>query len=159
MSYIRLLKKRPCVLSSLLLRQIIFNLKYMRFKGNTSGLDFLLEGAYDEYYATLSEIGREATRNAKVAGTYQNRTSNLRNANGGCVVRGGRIIDMWVETDGSHPEAVEKTKNLLIYSEKPKDGLYLANGMEYASFVESKGLEVIMSDGVLYAQHLIEKRL
>lgn len=131
----------------------------MRFKGDISGLNSLLEGIDDEYYAILSEIGREATRNAKMTGTYQNQTNNLRNANGGCVVRNGRIIDMWVETDGLHPEAVEKTENLLIYSEKPKDGLYLANGMEYASFVESKGFEVILSDGVLYAQNQIEKRL
>lgn len=131
----------------------------MRFKGNTSGLDLLLEDIENEYYATLSEIGREATRNAKVTGTYQNQTGNLRNANGGCVVRNGRIIDLWVDSDGAHPKALEKTENLLIYSEKPKDGLYLANGMEYASFVESKGFEVVLSNGVLYAQTQVEKRL
>lgn len=131
----------------------------MRFKGDISGLDSLQEEVDDEYYALLSEIGREATHNAKITGTYQNRTGNLRNANGGCVVRNGKIIDLWVETDGIHPKAVEKTENLLIYSEKPKDGLYLANGMEYASFVESKGFEVVLSNGVLYAQSQIEKRL
>ncbi|WP_106827633.1 hypothetical protein [Parabacteroides pacaensis] len=131
----------------------------MRFKGDISGLDSLQEEVDDEYYALLSEIGREATRNTKITGTYQNRTGNLRNANGGCVVRNGKIIDLWVETDGAHPKAVEKTENLLIYSEKPKDGLYLANGMEYASFVESKGFEVVLNNGVLYAQSQIEKRL
>lgn len=131
----------------------------MRFKGDISRLDSLLEGIDDGYYAALSEIGREATSNAKMTGTYQNQTGNLRNANGGCVVRSGRIIDLWVESDGSHPKAVEKTENLLIYSNKPKDGLYLANGMEYASFVESKGFEVILSNGVLYAQSQIRERL
>lgn len=131
----------------------------MTFKGDISGLDELTSKIDDKYFSELSEIGREATRNAKVNGTYQNHTGNLRNANGGCVVRNGKIIDIWVETDGSHPEAVEKTMNLLIYSEKQKDGLYLSNGMQYASFVESKGFDVIMTNGLLYAEHQIEKKV
>ena len=55
----------------------------------------------------------------------------MNNANGGCVVRNGKIVDMWVESDGSHPDAVENTENFLIYSEKPKDGLYLAKFGDY----------------------------
>ena len=69
----------------------------------------------------------------------------------------GKIVDMWVESDGSHSEAVRNTENLLIYSEKSKDGLYLANGQPYASYVESKGFEVIMTNGILYAGRQIEK--
>ena len=131
----------------------------MEFRGDTSGLDELLESIDDEYYNTLSQIGRDATRNAKINRTYENRTGNLNNANGGCVVRNGKIVDMWVESDGSHPDAVKNTENFLIYSEKPKDGLYLANGQPYAIYVESKGFEVIMTNGVLYAGRQIEKKL
>lgn len=131
----------------------------MTFKGDTSGLDDLIKLIDDKYFMGLSEIGRDATRNAKFNGNYQNHTGNLRNANGGCVVRDGKIIDIWIETDWSHSEAVEKTRNLLIYSEKPRDGLYLANGMQYASFVESKGFDVIMTNGLLYAKHQIEKKI
>lgn len=131
----------------------------MEFKGDISGLNELLESIDEEHFKTLSQIGRNATRNAKINKTYENRTGNLNNANGGCVVRNGRIIDIWVESDGSHPEAVKNTENLLIYSEKPKDGLYLANGQPYASFVESKGFEVILTNGVLYAGRQIEKKL
>jgi hypothetical protein len=131
----------------------------MRVKGDSTGVEKLMKVYEDAYYSTLAHVGREATRNARITGTYQNRTGNLRNANGGCVVRDGRIIDMWVETDGFHPEAVKNTENLLIYSEKPKDGLYLANGMFYTSFVESKNYEVILTHGLLFAERQLKKRL
>lgn len=140
-------------------KPLIFRFLYMRFKGDISGLDELQERIDDAYFSVLSEVGRNATRNAKNQKTFQNRTGNLANANGGCVVRNGQIVDLWVETDGSHPDAVKKTENLLIYSEKPKDGLYLANGMEYASYVESKGFEVILTNGVLFAERNINKKL
>lgn len=131
----------------------------MRIKGDDSGIDKLIKSYDDAYYNTLSSVGREATRNARITGTYQNRTGNLRNANGGCVVRDGRIVDMWVETDGFHPEAVKNTENLLIYSEKPRDGLYLANGMFYTSYVESKNYEVILTHGLLFAERRLKKIL
>ena len=131
----------------------------MTFKGDISGIDDLLEKIDDKYFSGLSEIGREATRNAKANGNYRNHTWNLRNASGGCVVRDGKIIDLWIETDGSHPVAVENTRNLLIYSEKQGDGLYLANGMQYASSVESKGYDVIMTNGLLYAERQIKKKI
>lgn len=137
----------------------LLHLQDMRFKGDISGLDELLEQIDDEYFSVISEVGRDATRNAKNQKTFQNRTGNLANANGGCVVRKGKIIDMWVETDGAHPDAVRNTENLLIYSEKPKDGLYLANGMNYASYVESRGFEVILTNGVLFAERNIKKKL
>ena len=131
----------------------------MVVKGDASGLEKLSKTYEDAYFNTLSQVGREATRNARVTGTYQNRTGNLRNANGGCVVREGRIVDMWVDTDGFHPEAVKNTENLLIYSEKPKDGLYLANGMFYTSFVASKNYEVILTHGLLFAERRLKKLL
>ena len=131
----------------------------MEFKGDTSGLDELLRGIDDAYYNTLSQIGREATRNAKVNKSYQNRTGDLSNGNGGCIVRDGKIVDLWVESDGSHPKAVENTRNYLIYSEKKGDGLYLANGQPYANYVESRGFEVIMTHGVLYARRQIDKKI
>lgn len=131
----------------------------MQVKGDTTGIDSLSDAYDDAYFQMLSEIGREATRNARVNGNYQNRTGNLRNANGGCVVRGGKIVDIWVDSDGMHPDAVKATENLLIYSRKEKDGLYLSNGMDYASFVESRNYEVILTHGLLYAERQIKKRI
>lgn len=131
----------------------------MVFKGDISGLDDLVKDVEDRYYNGLSKIGREATENAQRNGTYNNRTWNLRNANGGCVVRDGQVTDVWVTTDGSHSEGENNTRNMLLYSPHPEDGLYLANGQPYASFVESKGYEVIKTHGILYAKRQIKKKI
>lgn len=130
----------------------------MEFKGDTKGLDALIKQIDERSDAVLSEVGREACRLAQQDGNYQNRTGNLRNGNGYCVVRDGEVVKMEVLSDGSHPEAVQQTENLLLYSNKPEDGLYLANGMDYASFVESRGYEVLISKK-LYAARQIKKKL
>lgn len=136
----------------------------MEFKGDVSGLYELIQQAEDEYYSKLIEIGKEAIRIAQnshgINGLkeYQNHTFNLRNAPGACVVRNGKIVWMEVDVDGLHPEAKGETENLLIYAEKPQDGLYLADGMPYASFVRSKGYDVLDS-AILYAKRQIEKKL
>lgn len=131
----------------------------MKIQGDTSGLDELYKQLEDAYYSKLAEIGREACRNAQRTGTYNNRTWNLRNASGGCIVRNGQVVDIWVINDGSHPEAEQNTRNLLLYSEHPWDGLYLANGQPYASYVESRGYEVIRTHGLLYAKRQINKKI
>lgn len=130
----------------------------MKFKGNTDGLDELIRQIDEKTDKVLTEVGRDACRKARLDGTYQNRTGNLRNANGFCIVRDGEVVKMEVDTDGAHPFAVEQTENLMLYSSKKGDGLYLANGMDYASYVESKGYEVIMSEK-LYAAKQIKKKL
>lgn len=131
----------------------------MIFKGDTSGLDDLIRKIEDAYFSGLSKVGKEAIMNCSDLGSYQNRTGNLRNANGYCVVRNGKIIDLWINNDNSHSQAYENTRNLLIYTEKPNDGLYLANGMIYASYVESKGYNVILTDGLLFAEKEIKEKV
>lgn len=134
----------------------------MEFKGDISGLDDLIRHAGDVYYSKLIELGKEAISVAQNARgnnglkEYQNHSFNLRNAPGACVVRRGKIIWMEVAADSSHPEAKNETENLLIYSNKPKDGLYLADGMPYASFVRSKGYDVLDS-AIFYIENQIEK--
>ena len=130
----------------------------MEFKGDTKGLDALIKQIDERSDVVLTEVGRDACRLAQNDGNYQNRTGNLRNGNGFCIVRDGEVVKMEVLTDGAHPEAVQQTENLLLYSNKPEDGLYLANGMDYASFVESRGYEVLMSKK-LYAARQIKKKL
>ena len=136
----------------------------MKVRGNASGLDELQEQIEDAFFGKLIEIGRAAIRvahNAKGAPgyprVYQNHTWNLRNAPGFCVVRNGKIIAMEVYDKGGHPEAVEKTENYLMYNDK-EDGLYLADGMEYASFVRSKGFDVLDS-AILYAERMVKKKI
>ncbi len=135
----------------------------MEFKGDTSGLDELAQQIEDKYYSKLIDIGKEAICVAKNASgsakrpkEYQNHTYNLRNAPGACVVRDGKIIWMEVVADSAHPEAKTETESLLTNSNKPKDGLYLADGMIYASFVQSKGYDVLDS-AIFYVDNQIEK--
>ena len=128
----------------------------MRVKGDASGLDELQQQIEDAYFNKLIEIGRDAIRYAQQNGEYKNHTWNLRNAPGFCVVRNGKIVHLEVGDDGGHPEAKTNTENLLIYSEHPQDGLYLADGMFYASFVESKGYDVLRN-AILYAKKMVNK--
>ena len=134
----------------------------MKCKGDISGLDELARQVEEEYYSRLIEIGREAIRVAQDAHgngglkEYQNHTFNLRNAPGACVVRNGKIIWMEVAADSTHPEAKGKTESFLTNSLKQKDGLYLSDGMPYASFVRAKGYDILDS-AIFYVENQIEK--
>ncbi len=130
----------------------------MRVKGDASGLDELEKRIEDAYFDKLIEIGRDAVKFAQNNGSYKNHTFNLRNAPGFCIVRNGKIVHLEVGDDGGHPEAKTNTENLLIYSEHPQDGLYLADGMFYASFVESKGYDVLRN-AILYAGRQVNKKI
>lgn len=50
----------------------------------------------------------------------------------------GEIIDMYVPAEPGHEDAKSKTENLLIYGKRPQNGIIIADGMEYASYVEGK---------------------
>lgn len=122
----------------------------MKIKGDISGLDEFVEEVNQELNKALIDASHKSvdlqkTRNISSRKTYQNHTWNLRNAPGSAVYRDGTIIDLYVPADGSHGKAKEKTENLLIYGKHPKDGIVLADGMEYASFVQSKGYDVVDS--------------
>ena len=128
----------------------------MQFKGDISGLGELDDLVGDINTDILIDIGQNAIKIAQekrvTSGlkVYQNRTENLHNAPGACVVRDGKIVWMEVAADAAHPEAKSNTEKLLIYCDKPCDGLYLADGMEYASYVRAKGYDVLDS-AILYA--------
>ena len=136
----------------------------MIVRGDASGLDELEKRVEDAYFDKLIEIGRDAVKFAQNSRggnglkAYQNHTWNLRNAPGFCIVRNGKIVHLEVGDDGGHPEAKSNTENLLIYSEHPQDGLYLADGMFYASFVESKGYDVLRN-AILYAGRQVNKKI
>lgn len=137
----------------------------MQIKGDISGLDELEQQIEDAYFNKLIEIGRDSIQIAyKARGTskyprvYKNHTWRLRNAPGFCVVRDGKIIALEVYGKGTNMEAVQKTTYYLQYHEKKEDGLYLADGMEYASFVQSKGFDV-MDSAIIYAKRMINKKI
>lgn len=120
-----------------------------------SDIDSAFSDWEKECWDSVAQAGRDAVQYAKENGEYKNHTGNLRSAPGFAVVRDGEIIQMEVPDNG-HPEAKEKTENFIIYGKKPENGLILADGMEYASFVESKGFDVL-SGAALKANKLLNK--
>lgn len=76
---------------------------------------------------------------------YQHHTHNLANAPGYCIVIEGRIVKMEIFGDSAYPEAKRNTENYLIYNPKDQYGIYIADGMHYASFVSAKGFDVLDS--------------
>lgn len=128
----------------------------MEVRSDTSGFEELMKLVDDQNDKDLIEIGKQAIRiawekrNTSGKKNYKNRTGNLHNAPGACVVRNHKIVWMEVMADAEHPDASSNTENILVYSEHPKDGLYLADGMRYASFVSSKGFDVLDS-AILFA--------
>ena len=123
----------------------------------------LTSGSKDEIVETdvwnaVTESGLDAVKYAKEHGEYKNRTGRLRNAPGYAVVKDGEIIKMEVPADGNRSEARIETENFLLYGKRPQNGLILADGMEYASFVEHHGFDVL-SGAALHAEAEFEKKL
>lgn len=129
----------------------------MKVDVDFSGFDDFLDEAKDEIRKGMVEVAREGVEYSKGTGNYQNHTHNLRSAPGAAVVMDGEIVDMYVPAEPGHEDAKSKTENLLIYGKRPKDGIILADGMEYASFVESKGYKVI-SQGALHIENEANKK-
>ncbi len=129
----------------------------MKIDVDLSGLDEFLDEAKNEIKQGMVEVAREGVDYSKVTGSYQNHTHNLRSAPGTAVVMDGEIVDMYVPAETGHEEAKKRTENLLIYGKRPQNGILLADGMEYASFVESKGYSVI-SQGAIHIEDEAQKK-
>lgn len=123
----------------------------MKIDIDLSGFDDFLDEAKNEIKQGMVEVAHEGVEYSKATGNYQNHTHNLRSAPGAATVLDGEIVDMYVPSEPGHEKAKEKTENLLIYGKRPKNGIILADGMEYASYVESKGYRVI-SQGALHIE-------
>lgn len=113
--------------------------------------------AENEIKQGMIEAAHEGVDFARTHGEYKNHTHNLRSAPGAAVVMDGEIVDMYIPAESGHQKAKEKTENLLLYGKRPKNGIILADGMEYASFVESKGYDVL-SGGALHTEAEAQKK-
>lgn len=158
----------------------------MRFKGDISGLDGLEEQAERYYIDRLIQAGEECVKKAIEEGNYQNRTGDLRSSIGYIIAYNGNIIKEGgfhkIDGHGENMEKVEFTtkegKKVSFWakgkfgdgSNGSKVGLEFARskisstgysfvlvaGMEYASYVSSKGFDVLDS-GTLTLWKLIGK--
>nr|DAY60163.1 MAG TPA: hypothetical protein [Caudoviricetes sp.] len=129
----------------------------MKVEKDISGFDAVDKWEGDLWDA-VADIGLNAVQFAKENGEYKNHTHNLRNAPGYAVVKDGKIIKMEVPADGNHAEARKETEDFINNGEKPQNGLILADGMPYASFVESKGFNVL-SGAALHAEAKFNDKL
>ena len=131
----------------------------MKIKKDLSGLDSFIQEVEDEINQGLIDAAHKAVDTQKVRNesgkkTYENHTWNLRNAPGAAVVRNGEIVDLYVPADGKHSEAKAKTEDLIKSGKFPQNGIVVADGMEYASFVSSKGFDVLDT-----ASHVLEREV
>ena len=120
----------------------------MKVNADFSGLDEFLTEAENEIKEGMIEAAHEGVDYAKKHGEYKNHTHNLRSAPGAAVVMDGEIVDMYIPSESGHQKA---------YGKRPKNGIILADGMEYASFVESKGYDVL-SGGAIHAEAEAQKK-
>lgn len=95
------------------------------------------------YY--FSYMGEKLTKYAKEMHSYTDRTGNLTNSIGYAVVKGGKIIN----TGDMMGSSEAKAASLQVLQEmmdriNHQFALIIIAGMEYASYVEAKGYNVIM---------------
>lgn len=120
----------------------------MKITSDLSGIDKFVQDVRDELKQKMIDIAHEGVQQAKDKGNIKiilTTSAVLRVLR---VVLDGKIEDMYVPAETGHNEAKVKTENLCFYSNRPQNGIMLADGMEYASFVESKGFDVISKPAI-----------
>lgn len=129
----------------------------MRIEAKLTGLDELKGLIQSNIKEALIETGEETIEVQKRDSDYLNHTHNLRNASGYAITIDGKEVTRNVPADSAHTEAEAKTNKTLDKVDKSGTGLIVANGMEYASFVSSKGYDVVDS-GLLHGRAILNKK-
>lgn len=113
----------------------------------------------------LSYLGEQCTNLARERGSYIDRTGNLRSSTGYVVIidgeilkRGGFEIVTGSETSQEKGDEIGIELVNRLASEIDGNGLIVVAGMNYASYVESKGYDVL-SSSELYAKSELPKIL
>lgn len=129
----------------------------MRIEAKLTGLDELKRLIQSNVKEAIVEVGEEAVKVQKRDSDYLNHTHDLRNAPGYAVTIDGKEVARNVPADGEHGEAEAKTNKTLDKADKSGTGLIIADGMPYASFVSSKGYDVLDS-GLLHADKVLNQK-
>lgn len=129
----------------------------MRIEAKLTGLDELKGLIQSNIKEALIETGEEAVEVQKRESDYLNHTFNLRNAPGYAVTIDGKEVVRNVPADGKYGEAEAKTNETLDKADKSGTGFIIADGMPYASFVSSKGYNVLDS-GLLHAHKVLNEK-
>lgn len=111
------------------------------------------ENVQKQVVRIFSFVGEKCINEYKNAGNYQDRTSNLRNSGGFIVVSKGKIHNSLF----GHGEGAKKAAELArqLSTKHPQgDALIVVSGMNYASYVESKGYNVLTTAEMLAEREL-----
>lgn len=107
----------------------------------------------------LAYIGNEVVTTARTSHKYKDQTGNLTSSIGYCVLRNGKSISESVfDVVSNGQEGSDKGRNFLAeLADKYNDGIALivVAGMEYAVYVNAKGLDVLDS-AELQAKEMIK---
>jgi deoxycytidylate deaminase len=98
----------------------------------------------------LSRAGEMAVIYARQHGTYQDRTTNLRNSVGYVIMKDGLIISGKFQSGKSSSKAASYAQTVAAETAQThKKGyvLIVVAGMEYAAYVEAKGYDVLSGAG------------
>lgn len=126
----------------------MFKINVIGFDGFEKDLKSEIEKEKKKIAFELFRIGEAYVNEAKESGAYQNRTKNLRNANSYRVYIDGKVV---------HESIGRPETNAMFEKMRIPEGIQLivGNGMNYASFVESKHGLNVSSSGFL----LVERRV
>lgn len=128
----------------------------MRIEKDISDLKDFIKNIYSEVKEAIVEVADEAIAQQKQESDYKNHTWNLRSAPGYAVTIKGKEVARNVPA-GAHEEAESKTNRVLNEVNKSGTSLIFADGMEYASFVQSKGYDVL-NTALLYSDLELNKK-
>lgn len=98
-----------------------------------------IEELEEDIVRVLKTVGVRAVNIARQNGSYQDRTSNLRNSIGYMVLKNGEVVDSLFNNSFGEEYALEIASNTKGFS------LIVVAGMNYASYVESRGYDVLAS--------------
>jgi hypothetical protein len=103
----------------------------------------------------LQRIGETFVTNARLNGTYKDRTGNLRSSVGYVILKNGEQVFENFEGKTSVGKQTAKAAADEIASQYPTGYVLIGvAGMEYAAAVESRGYEVITSSSITAREEL-----
>lgn len=120
----------------------------LRFTGDMNAINKRFTDAQNDMVnkvlRILRYVGEMAINEARIAGSYQDYTGNLRSSVGYSIIINGRITE---ESYQGEAEGVAKGKAAAreVASTQPDVALVIVAGMKYASQVESRGRNVLTS--------------
>ena len=115
----------------------------MRIKKDISDLSKFIDGIQGEVVDFMDEKAREAVKLQQVEANYRNHTWNLRSSLGYVVTYDGKEKRRYISGMNYGDEAAEAIKKWLDEVNKSGTSTVFADGMFYASFVSSKGYDVL----------------